>query len=81
MSRICKKELYTTLHQIYSKYNYNVISNFTKRTRSENKQMRLGEGGDGEFFPQGVYFIRHTGLDPVSHTLETIINYSDCSGG
>ena len=61
--------------------------------------MRLREGGDGEFFPQGVYFIRHTGLykanrrneertsepvcraDPVSHTLGTIINYSDCSGG
>ena len=43
--------------------------------------MLLGEGWDGEFFPQGVYFIRHTGLDPVSHTLGTIINYSDCSGG
>ena len=81
MSRICKKELYTTLHQIYSKYNYNVISNFTKRTRSEDKQILPGEGWDGEFFPQGVYFIRHSGLEPVSHTLGTIINYSDCSGG
>ena len=40
----------------------------------------LGKAGMGSF-PQGVYFIRHSGLEPVSHTLGTIINYSDCSGG